>query len=167
MPTIKQKGAAAFIALATSIGAPATMYSEGVRLTPYYDAGGVKTWCVGETQRGYKEKFTYEECGALFKIQYGFYSYKTMLFYNDTAQAIVTEYMHAAFTDMSYNIGLYAVSKSTMIKEANAGRAVPACNAIKLYYKAAGKDCRVDASCKGVWSRRLRTVKMCLTGQVQ
>ena len=168
MATIKKKGMAAFIALSTAIGAPATMLNEGVSLTPYFDRIGNKvTWCAGETEIGYKPKFTYSECGALFKIRYGYYSYKVAMMYNDTAQAIVTPEMHAAATDLAYNVGIEAVRKSSLMRHFNAGAAREGCKAILLYKYAGGVDCSLEASkrvCGGIWTRRLQFTDLCLGG---
>lgn len=159
-------GVAAFLSVATAIGAPVTMYKEGVRLTPYYDSVGKLTWCVGETEKGYKKKFTFEECGVLYTARYGYYSTRTQLMYNSKAAHVVTPKMHAAFTDMSYNVGIGRVSSSTMIKRLNAGDARGACDAILLYKYAGGFDCSTPGNkvCAGVWTRRVEMHKMCLEG---
>lgn len=166
--TIATRGVATFMTMAATFGAPATMHKEGMELAPYYDKIGNKvTWCAGETEVGYKEKFTYEECGLLFHIRYGYYSMRVTMMYNDTAKALVTPEMHAAFTDMAYNVGLSSVERSTMMREANKGRAVPACNAILLYKFAGGKDCSLPENkraCGGIWSRRVEFNQMCLKG---
>jgi len=166
--TIARLGIAAFITLSASIGAPVTMHREGMVLSPYYDKIGNKvTWCVGETEVGKKDKFTYEECSLLYHVRYGYYSMRVTALYSDTARDVVTPPIHAAFTDMAYNVGFSALQRSTMIREANAGRLKQACDAILLYKYAGGRDCSLPENkriCGGIWTRRLEFHQMCLGG---
>lgn len=166
--SIKALGAAAFLSIATIIGGPATLQHEGMRLAPYYDSVGVKTWCAGETEIGYKDKFTHPECEALFNVRYGAFSYAAMQMYNDTAEGVVTPEIHAAVVDTGYNIGLGGLRRSTMMKELNSGRPAAACEAILLYKKAGGRDCSKEKGkpngCYGVWDRRLKMHKLCKKG---
>jgi GH24 family phage-related lysozyme (muramidase) len=162
----KATGLAAIVSASIGIGAPVTLHHEGMKLAPYYDSVGKLTWCGGETEVGYKPKFTFEECNELFVMRYGWYSIKTSLFYNDAAKAVVTPEVHATMTDMSYNIGLGGVKKSSMIRFMNAGQPAQACDAI-LRYKYAGKqDCSKpgNRSCPGVWTRRVEMHKLCKKG---
>lgn len=167
--TLAVIGTVGFLAAAGGIGAPMTLEKEGMKLKPYYDSVGVKTWCVGETEIGYKESFTENECKRLFGMRHGFYSQSTVMMYNETGKANVTPEMHAAFTDMSYNVGIGAVKKSSMIRLVNEGKPRAACDAI-LLYKRAGKfkDCSktkgMKNGCYGVWQRRLTMHKLCLKG---
>lgn len=166
--SIAALGVAAFMALTTAIGGPVTLKNEGMRLVPYLDSVGVKTWCGGETEVGYKEKFTYEECSALFLMRYGAFSYAVLYLYDDDAKAVVTPEIHVAMVDTAYNIGLSGLKKSAMMRELNEGRPEPACAAILLYKKAGGRDCSKEKGkpngCYGVWDRRLRMNKLCLKG---
>jgi len=165
--TLAARGLAAFIALSGMIGAPMTMHSEGMELAPYYDGVGVRTWCAGETEvGGDKDSYTYEECGLLFHMRYGYYSMRVAAMYNDVAKKVVTPEIHAAFTDMAYNVGLGAVGSSSMMRHINASRPTQACNAILLYKYAGGHDCSAPGNkvCAGVWGRRLEMNKLCLSG---
>lgn len=164
--SLKSMGTAAFIVASATVGAPATLNFEGMKLAPYYDSVGVKTWCAGETEVGYKEKFTLTECNLLYNIRYGYYSYQTTLFYNDKARAVVTPEIHAAMVDMSYNIGMGSVKKSSMVRHLNDGNALAACDAILLYKFAGGRDCSdpKNRTCRGVWDRRLKMNKLCHQG---
>jgi lysozyme len=164
-PGKKTGGFALVVAAGAAIGAPITLNNEGMKLVPYYDSVGVRTWCGGETEIGYKEKFTEQECVKLFGVRYGYYSDRTAMFYNDVAKTVVTPEIHASMVDMSYNVGLPTVQKSSMIRELNAGRPANACAAILLYNKAGGLDCRVRSNnCYGVWDRRLKIKKLCMKG---
>lgn len=162
----KKTALAGIVAASISLGAPMTLMNEGMKLKPYYDSVGVLTWCGGETEVGYKESFTKEECADLFYMRYGYYSYATAEFYNDKAEEVITPKIHAALTDMSYNVGLPTVKKSSMIRELNAGHPVAACNAILKYKFAGGRDCSApgNKSCPGVWTRRQQIHKLCIEG---
>lgn len=166
--TIAALGLSAFLSMTATIGAPVSMLAEGTALTPYFDKIGKKvTWCTGETEVGYKEKFTYAECGALFKMRYGYYSMRVAYMYSDMAKQTVTPEMHAAATDLAYNVGLDAFKNSSMLAAFNAGAARQGCDAILLYKKAGGKDCSLPANkkvCGGIWDRRLTFHDLCVGG---
>jgi len=167
--TLRVVGTAGFITLSTAIGAPATLGFEGMKLTPYYDSVGVKTWCVGETEMGYKEKFTEKECNYLYQVRYGYYSIQTTMMYNEKAKSVVTPEVHAAIVDMSYNVGLGQVKKSSMIRSLNDGNVTNACNAILKYKYAGGQDCSLptNRTCRGVWERRKKMNELCLKGAIK
>lgn len=165
--TIAKMGIRAFIAFVTVMGAPLTMYNEGVKLEPYFDKIANKvTWCAGETEVGYQEHFTFDQCSVLFKIRYGYFSTRVAMMYNQTGRENVTPEMHAAFTDTAYNIGLTGFQKSSMLRNANQNRPIEACNSILLYKKAGGYDCSTPGNkiCPGVWDRRKRMHNLCLSG---
>lgn len=164
--TLLALGTAVFMTLATATGLNLTKEDEGVRLNAYYDSVGVKTVCVGETKKIIPGKtYTMEECMELYKVQYQSYSSRTVSLYNDTAKSIVTPEIHAAMTDMSYNIGVYGVSKSSMIRHLNSGEPKKACDAILKYKYAGGRNCTIRKNnCYGVWKRRLKWHKVCLQG---
>ena len=165
-PGKKTGGFMLVVASGAAIGAPVTLQHEGMRLKPYYDSIGIKTWCAGETEIGYKESFTKDECSQLFLVRYGYYSERTAMFYNETAQKILAPEIHAAMVDMSYNVGLGAFGKSSMIKELNDGNPIKACNAILKYRYAGGFDCSQPGNriCPGIWDRRLKMIRLCLEG---
>ena len=146
-----------------------------MRLKPYYDSAHIKTVCVGETEYVEDKTYTPKECADLFSLRLGYYSLKTLGYYNDTAKAIITPKTHAAFTDMSYNIGLSAMKKSSMIRLINEGQDIPACNAILNYNKITLKhkdgtpykyDCSTPNNkvCYGIWKRRLQIHDLCIAG---
>lgn len=167
IPNLYSFGLASFITISATIGAPATLIQEGMKLTPYLGPEGKKTWCAGETEVGYKEKFTEAECNLLYNIRYGYYSYQTTMMYNDNAKMVVTPPIHAAMTDMSYNVGINAVKKSSMIRYLNEGNPAKACAAITLYKYMGKVDCSLDENkktCGGLWQRRLQMRKMCESG---
>lgn len=162
---LKPKTLTAIVTAAMAIGAPMTMGFEGIKLEPYYDSVGVKTVCVGETENVENRKYTKKECLDRFNVQYGFYSLRTSGFYNETGAQTVTPEIHAAMTDMSYNVGLGTVKKSSMIRYLNAGQPKMACDAILRYHYAGGRDCKIRSNnCFGIWQRREAIHKLCLKG---
>jgi len=164
--TLLSMGAGAFITASALLGVPATLGSEGMKLKPYYDGSGIKTWCVGETEVGYQESFTKSDCELLYNIRYGYYSMRVAEFYNDRAKSIVTPEMHAAIVDTAYNVGLGAVKKSSIIRRMNEGNASGACDAILLYKYVGKQDCSLAGNtvCSGVWTRRLKMNTLCRRG---
>lgn len=163
-PTKKQ-GLLVIVTTAMGLGTPITLSLEGMKLKPYYDSVGVLTVCGGETERVEHRDYTEQECKDRFDVQYGYYSFAVARMYNAKAQSVLNPYIHAAMTDTAYNIGLAAMAKSTMIKELNEGNPLASCNAILLYNKAGGRDCRIRSNnCYGVWDRRLKINKLCLEG---
>lgn len=164
--TLLTLGTVAFMTLSTAIGLDLTKQEEGVELKPYRDSVGILTVCVGETQKIIPGKiYTLKECMALYEAQYQTYSSRTLALYNDTAKAVVTPEIHATMTDMSYNIGVAGVAKSSMIRNLNAGKPKEACDSILKYKYAGGRNCTVRSNnCYGVWKRRLKWHKVCLKG---
>lgn len=165
--TLAAIGAGTFITMAAMVGAPVTMQAEGMKLVPYYDSVGVKTWCVGETEVGYKDKFEKSDCDFLYTIRYGYYSMRTMEFYGPKAKAVVTPEVHAAVVDTAYNVGLSAIEKSTIVRKLNAGDVGGACDAILLYKYVGKTDCSKPGNkvCPGVWTRRLKMNQLCKKGK--
>lgn len=168
--TLKSVGVAGFIAASAVIGGPATLSHEGMKLKPYYDSVGVKTVCGGETEYVEDRQYTLQECTNLYSMRYGYYSLKTAGFYNETAKAIVTPPVHAALTDMSYNVGLERVRTSGMIRNINRGDLLGTCAVILDYKRAGGKDCSKPENkrfCGGIWTRRQQMHSLCMSGVTQ
>lgn len=71
----------------------------------------------------------------------------------------------------TYQYGEYAICKSKMVKEINAGNYVAACNAYPLYKFSGGYDCSTlingqpNRRCWGVWTRNLERQSDCLAAQ--
>lgn len=166
-PVSSARNFALVLVAGATIGGPLTLENEGMRLKPYYDSVGVKTVCAGETEYVEDRSYSNDECVDLYGVRYGYYSLATGDMYNDKAKEVITPQIHAAMTDMSYNVGIDTVKKSSMIRYLNQGKPVAACEAIKLYKKAGGRDCSLPANkkiCGGIWDRRLKMNKLCLRG---
>lgn len=128
---------------------------EGLRTVAYRDVVGIPTICFGET-RGVEmgDTATVEQCktmlgDALVEFSAGL---------DRCLTAKVPDKPYMTFLSWSYNVGLGAACKSTLVKKANAGDVRGACNQLPLWNKAGG---RVIA---GLTKRRLDEQRICLEG---
>lgn len=145
---------AALVPLAVmSLASPFVAHEEGVRLNAYLDAVGKPTICYGETE-GVKmgDKATMPECTKLLFIRVGFFAYMVDYF----IEPPMKPQFHAALTSWSYNIGVNATRKSTVVKRANAGNFRGACDGLLAWRFAKGKDILLG--------RRMRERDLCLQG---
>lgn len=154
--------ASVFIFETTNTGAKMTTAFEGVVLNNYIDTVGVETWCIGETQMGRLDKgYTLEYCNKLFAARYPQYASQLYSCYDEQMKRYVTPRMHSAFTDVYYNTGKRC--NTGIMRHLKAGDPVAACEFIKRYKFADGKDCSVRSNgCWGVWDRRVKLSEICL-----
>lgn len=146
----------ATIGLSTlAIAGPFVAHHEGLRLKAYLDPVGIPTICRGETlgvEMG-QEK-TLAECDALFDARLGMFAYAV-----DYAVTVpMSPKTHAALTSWTYNVGVRAMEKSTLVKLLNEGKGVQACNELPRWNKARGKVL------PGLVKRREEERKLCLEG---
>ena len=139
---------------------------EGRKLTPYYDAGGVETWCDGITAPGTtpKARYTPAECDELLASH----------LYTDVEAlkrciplSLMPQEMQFAAQHMAYNIGAPALCRSSMAKRWRAGDYSPeSCRVILKYTYVAGQDCRKTGTrCPGIVKRRDYEHGVC-TGEI-
>lgn len=141
--------AGAVVALAM----PLTAHYEGLRLKAYLDPVGIPTICHGETlgvELG-QEK-TKAECDAMFEMRLGYFAAQV----DAAISAKMSPQTHAALTSWTYNVGVGAMQKSTLVKLMNEGKTVQACNELLKWNKAGG---RVFA---GLTKRREAERQLCL-----
>lgn len=113
-----------------AISAPLTMQQEGLVLKKYLDVGGVPTWCYGETEHDLgKDTFTPKECKELLTAKLGYISY----WLDQKIKPHMPATMQAALSSWAYNVGLGAAAKSTLLKKANNGDFVGACNELSKW----------------------------------
>jgi len=144
------KGGAILALAVVTVGA-----FEGVRTAAYKDVVGVPTVCFGET-RGVQmgDKHTMAECkemlgGALAEFSAGL----------DKCLKVETpDKTYVAFVSWAYNVGLGAACRSTLVRKANAGDLVGACNQLPRWNRAGGRVWR------GLTRRRTDERAMCLEG---
>lgn len=150
----KNKNKAAAGSLVVALAMPITAHYEGLRLKAYLDPVGIPTICYGETL-GVKigQEKTKNECDALFESRLGFFAYAV----DDAVSVPMSPQTHAALTSWTYNVGIGAMQKSTLVRLMNDGRTIEACNELLRWNKAKGKVL------SGLVKRREAERKLCLT----
>ena len=109
--------------------------------------------CYGETKNvKLGQKATKEDCDE--KLA------ERLVEFNDGVNSCVTRELRdnerIAFVSLSYNIGVGAFCKSSVVRRFNAGDKVGACDAILMWNKAGGKVVQ------GLVNRRQKEREMCL-----
>jgi len=127
---------------------------EGREYTPYKDVAGVWTVCDGHTGRDIVKgkKYTDRECDRLLwndlqPVKKGV---------DGLVKVPLGEYQRAALYSFTYNVGLNAFSKSTMLKKLNAGDVDGACDEMRRWVYAGGMKW------KGLQNRREMERSMCI-----
>lgn len=126
---------------------------EGVRYTPYHDVAGVLTVCYGHTGKDIVpgKKYTPVQCRKMLD--------KDLLpFSQAVARAVkvpADEYQKAALITFSYNVGITAFERSSVLRDLNSGHFVQACEGLKKWTWAAGKQW------KGLINRRDVEYEVC------
>lgn len=139
----------ALVALGASLA-----FFEGYEEKPYYDSVGVLTVCEGITGPKVIKNKTYSrvECDALRNDYVQKMSAKMSSCIGGTA---LTEYEWVAWGNFSYNVGEGAFCRSTAARMLREGKKYQACEQIKKWVFAKGRDCRIKANnCYGIVKRR-------------
>lgn len=145
--------AAAVIASAT----PFIAKWEGLKTEAYRDIVGIPTVCYGET-RGVSmgDRYTKEECFKMLEKAVGEYYQGLQPFITNPDIPVSVQ---ASMLELAYNVGISAVGRSTMMRLANQGKYVEACNELGKWVKAGGK------TVKGLENRRADSkINLCLKG---
>jgi len=149
--TATKGGLAAILVLAT----PVVAQYEGLRTKAYLDPIGIATICYGEThdvELGQVQ--TVENCKAMLSARLGSFAIAV----DTMVKPEVKPEVLAAFSSLSYNIGIGAFQKSSVLRLANEGKLKEACDFMLKYNRAGGK----------VWeglNKRRRTERLlCLQG---
>lgn len=124
---------------------------EGLQTKPYKDIGGVLTVCMGETNIEMRE-YSKTECQAMLAQSVPRYYAQTMA----EIKPEIPYTMQAAITSFSYNVGLAAFKRSTMLKKINAGDLVGACHELDRWVYVGRM--RVQ----GLANRRAKEKEVCL-----
>lgn len=135
---------------------------EGISLKAYQDSVKVWTICRGHTGPEVKKGLVYTNamCETLFKSDI-WIAMQSVL---SSLKVEVPEPTLVAFTSFTFNVGSGNFKSSTMLKLANQGKLVEACNQLPRWKFAGGMDCSVRSNnCWGVWERRLREQELCLS----
>lgn len=111
---------------------------EGVRFTPYFDVAGVLTICYGHTGADIikSKKYTEEECRAMLD--------KDLVPFARAVERSVKvpadEYQKAALISFSYNVGVRAFERFSVLRHLNAGNYKAACDGLRAWIWAGGKQ---------------------------
>lgn len=126
---------------------------EGLRTEAYRDIVGVWTVCYGET-RGVQpgDSYTVAECDAMLARE--IIAYEAQL--DRCLTTTVPVGMKIALVSWSYNVGAGAACRSTLVRKANAGDLVGACNELPRWNRAGGRVIT------GLSNRRMSERSMCL-----
>ncbi|GLS87677.1 hypothetical protein GCM10010873_26510 [Cypionkella aquatica] len=133
---------------------------EGMVLVAYLDIVGVPTICAGSTRgvvMGMRK--TLAECNALLRAEVA--EYRRALHRYFTVATIdhrLPPRRDAAFTSLTYNIGIGAAGKSTAVRRLNAGQVAGACDALTWFDKAGKRVVR------GLVLRRADEWALCMHG---
>lgn len=130
---------------------------EGVEYKPYRDVAGVWTVCNGITGPDVivGKTYTEKECKDLLQ--------KHLVPYAKSVERSVkvpaSEYQKAALISFSFNVGISAFEHSTLLKKLNARDYAGACDELRRWTFAGGKQW------KGLMNRRDVEYEVCTWGQ--
>lgn len=142
-------GGAGAIAVAVALIIP----WEGLSLRAYPDVVGVWTACYGET-RGVRAGQTYTKAQCDSMLSARVQEFDTAL--RKCLPGPIPDQMRGALISWSYNVGTGAACSSTLVRKANAGDLVGACNELSRWNRAGGKVVR------GLTNRREAERKICM-----
>lgn len=148
----KGKSATAAVLL---LATPLVAQYEGLRTKAYLDPIGIATICYGETHNvELGQVQTEENCKTMLSARLGTFAIAV----DTMVKPEVKPEVLAAFSSLSYNIGIGAFQKSSVLRLANEGKLKEACDFMLKYNRAGGK----------VWeglNKRRRTERLlCLQG---
>jgi len=146
------KGGAAVI---IAISIPLVMHFEGLRTQAYIDPVGIETICYGSTS-GVKigDVKTPEECRALLHGELAEY----LAAVDRILPQPMPDTRRAALVSFSYNVGISALERSTLVKKMRGGDVAGACNELSRWVYAGGRKL------KGLVRRREAERHLCLKG---
>ncbi|EOD4079975.1 lysozyme [Yersinia enterocolitica] len=127
---------------------------EGREYMPYRDVVGVLTVCDGHTGKDIipSKRYSDAECDALL--------YQDLIPVFAAIDRIVnvpmSDFRKAALASFGYNVGITAMTNSTMVKKLNRGDTSGACDELRRWIKAGGKVW------KGLVNRREVERELCL-----
>ncbi|EKB3332757.1 lysozyme [Salmonella enterica subsp. enterica serovar Chandans] len=130
---------------------------EGRRYIPYRDVAGVLTVCDGHTGKDIipGKRYTDAECDAM--LDKDLKRVKAQV--DPLIKVSIPESERAAFYSFAYNVGTGAFARSTLLKKLNAGDHAGACNELKRWTYAGGRQW------KGLVTRREIEREVCTWGQ--
>jgi len=151
--SLRNKLIGAASAGAIAIGGVLITDQEGVKYTPYLDPIGIPTVCAGVTGPDVVmgKTYTKAECDNLL--------YKHMLpavtAVDSSVKVKLNDYQKASLYSFTYNVGVSAFKSSTLLKKLNQGDTPGACDQLKRWTYAGGKQW------KGLITRREVERQLC------
>ena len=130
---------------------------EGLRTVAYRDVVGVPTVCYGET-RGVKmgDRYSKAECDTM--LGAGLKDFEKGMRRCLKSPDKIPDKTYVAFLSFSYNVGIGAFCRSTLVRKANSGDLRGACKELLKWVNAGGKRIR------GLVNRRKDELRICLSG---
>ncbi|MGU6722763.1 lysozyme [Salmonella enterica subsp. enterica serovar Pomona] len=130
---------------------------EGRRYEPYHDVAGVLTVCDGHTGKDIipGKRYTDAECDALLNKDLALVAARI----DPLIKASIPNSERAALYSFAYNVGAGAFARSTLLKKLNAGDQAGACDELKRWTYAGGKQW------KGLVTRREIEHEVCIWEQ--
>ena len=147
---IKNAAAGGLIALTVSMIA----YFEGMETKPYKDVVNVTTVCFGHTGTDIIPTKTYTELECLALLEKDLSKVRKGV--DPLIKVDIDDNTRGAIYSFAYNVGIGAFARSTMLKKLNAGDIDGACNELKRWTYAGGKEW------KGLITRREIENAVCL-----
>jgi GH24 family phage-related lysozyme (muramidase) len=129
---------------------------EGLRTTSYQDIVGVWTVCYGET-RGVQPGDNYSKAECDMMLEREVLAFERQLDRCLTREEQMPRGMKIALVSWAYNVGTGAACSSTLVRKANAGDFVGACNELPRWNRAGGQVIR------GLTNRRMSERQLCLS----
>lgn len=129
-------------------------YFEGIEHKPYKDVVGVLTVCYGHTGADIIPTKTYSESECLALLEKDLSKVRKGV--DPLIKVDIDDNTRAAIYSFAYNVGTGAFARSTMLKKLNAGDINGACNELKRWTSAGGKEW------KGLITRREIENAVCL-----
>lgn len=140
---------------AIAVALPLISYWEGYSGRAYYDVVGVPTQCYGDTKHvDWTRVKSKEECQKLLEREV--IPYVQAL--EDAIRVPMPDTRKAALTSWTYNVGINAMRKSTLVRKMNAGDIRGACDELLRWNKAGG------IAWRGLTNRRMEERELCLRG---
>lgn len=144
---------AASVAGAVSIAGVLIQDREGVKYVPYIDPVGIPTVCAGVTGPDVRmgKVYTQRECDALL-YKHTLPAVKAV---DSSVKVDLNDYQKAALYSFTYNVGTGAFQSSTLLKKLNRGDIPGACDELRRWTYAGGKQW------KGLITRREVERQLC------
>lgn len=139
----------------SAIGIASIAGYEGLSTVAYKDPVGIPTICYGYTENVFMGmKRTKTECQYMLKAEVDKFTEGVLKRYKGPLSQGELD----AYVSFTYNVGLGAFERSTLLKKLKAGDRVGACNELTKWVYAGGRKLN------GLVARRNAEKKMCLQG---